>query len=229
MGYCDRGAVYALGLSPEAFARPPRAIEDVNPASGTLFLRSHGLGADAPVTLAVISSSVFGADPAALPGGLVEGAAFAQPVNSDSFRVSTVAGGAPIASFADAGAGVCAIIVDHGPYLDEAIDAATTIIDAHAVAHRAPLQAAVLKVVCAFLTARIYVAAHAFGNPTFAKTTEPPEWLRSMIDRLFALWLSGAPLPAGASDGTPEVAENAAALVKLTGRGFLDDCEENSV
>jgi hypothetical protein len=229
MGYCTRADVYGLGLSPEAFARGARPIEDVVPATGTLFLRSHGLSADMPITLTVLSSSVFGAAPAVLPGGLVEGAAYAQPVNSDAFRVSTAPGGAPISSFTDAGEGVAGVIVDHGPYLDQAIEGASTIIDAHAVAHKAPLQASVLKIVCAFLAARIYIAAHAAGNPVFAKAAEPPEWLRQIIDRLFTMWLSGAPLPAGSSDATPQVAENAAALVRLDGRGFLDDCQENSV
>lgn len=229
MAYCTRTNVYALGLSPEAFARPARPIEDVNTGSGILFLRSHGLAADAPVTLSLLSVSTLGAPAAALPGGLAEQGYYAQPINSDALRLSTAPGGAPISSFSTAGAGVFGLIVDHGVYLDAAIDAAGTVIDAYAVAHKAPLQAAVLTIVSAFLAARIYVAAHAFGNPVFAKMHEPPEWLKALIDRLFALWLSGAPLPAGSSDATPSIVENGAALVPLLGRGYHDEEEEQRV
>lgn len=223
MAYSTPQDVYALGLPPEAFARPPRPLEGVTAGSGLLLLRSHGLALDAPVTFALLSSSIPGAAASVLPAGLTAGVAFfAAPVTSDSFRVATSAGGTPIASFASAGVGLFGVLVDHEAYLIAAIAAADTLIDAHARAHKAPLQAAILRMVSAFLAARIYIAAHAFGNPAFAAMAEPPPWILSLIDRLFGLWVSGSPLPAGSSDATPIVVENQAVVIELDGRGFLD-------
>jgi len=228
MGYCTRANVYGLGLAPRAFARPAEPIEIADPATGRLALRSHGLSTDHPIELRVISSSTLGAAPAALPAGLVEGPYFAQPGGvSDSFQVSLATGGTPISSFGDAGSGVFAVIVDHGPYLDAAIDAATATIDVYAVAHKAPIQAAVLPFVSAFLAARIYVAAHAAANPLFAKMADPPDYLRAIVDKMFSLWVSGVPL-AGAIDATPTKAEMGAVAVRLKSRHFLED-EESRV
>ena len=224
MAYTDRADVYALGLPPEAFARPPRLVEGVTPGSGVIALRSHGLALDAPVTLAVLSSSTLGAPAAALPSGLSTGVLyFVQPLGSDLFGLALVAaalGGMAIASFADAGAGVFGIIVDHGVYLDAAIDAATALINEYARAHKAPIQAAILPLVCAYLAARIYIAAHAAVNPEYAKAAEAPSWLRSLLDTLFKLWLTGAEM-AGATDADPLVAEMGGKVVRLRGRGYL--------
>ncbi len=224
-----RAIVYALGLPPEAFARPPRLIEGVTPSNGTLALRSHGLAADAPVTLAVLSSSTLGAPAAALPTGLSTGVTYYAQLagSSDLFTLATAAGGASIATFGDAGAGVFGIIVDHGPYLDAAIVAAEAVVNEHARAHRAPIQAAILPLVIAYLAARIYIAAHAAVNPEYAKAAEAPSWLRSLLDTLFKLWLSGAEM-AGAVDADPQVAQMGPKAVRLRGRGYLriDDRED---
>lgn len=223
MAYCERTDVYALGLPAEAFARPARLLEGVTPSSGVLALRSHGLKANAPVTLAVLSSSTLGADPAALPTGLSVGVVYyAQPLGSDLFAVATAPGGSAIASFGDAGEGVFGVIVDHGLYLDAAITAAGAIINEYARAHEAPIQAEILPLVCAYLAARIYIAAHAAMNPAYAAAAEAPTWLRSLIDTLFKLWLTGAPMQK-ATDNTPAKVEMGAVTFKLEGRRFLEE------
>ncbi len=225
--YCARSDVYATGLPPEAFARPPRAVEGVTPSSGVFALRSHGLSTDASVTLAVASSSTLGATAAALPAGLATGTQYyARPSGSDLFSLATApAPAAAIASFGDAGSGLFSVVVDHGVFLDAAILAASRIIDEYARAHLPPINAAILPFVCAFVAARIYVATHRALMPEQkAGEAEAPSWIRSIVDRLFALWLSGAEIQ-GATDADPSVADMGAVAVKLDGRGFLErDC-----
>lgn len=227
--YCTRANVYAIGLQAEAFARPARLIEGVTADIGVLALRSHGLATDAPITFAVQSSSVLGAPAAALPAGLSTGVLYyAKPRGSDLFSAATAPGGtSTITSFGDDGAGEFGVIVDHGVYLDEAIAAATAVINEHARAHKAPIRADVLPLVCAYLASRIYLSAHAANNPAYAKAADEPSWIRKIVDGLFDLWLSGATV-AGAVDETPQVAEGGAKAVQLKGRGFLrfDDREQ---
>lgn len=222
MGLCTRENVYATGLPPEMFSRAPRLIEGVTPAAGALSLRAHALKLDAPVTLAVQSSSTLGAAVAALPGGLSAAQVyFAHPLGSDTFALALVAGGEPISSFTDAGSGVFGVVIDHGVYLDAAIDAATAIIYQFTRAHAQPIAADVLPFVCAFVAARIYLVSHTSGNSEFAKAGEAPSWIRSLVDKLFDIWTKGAPI-LGAVDATPGKAEMGAVLVDLEGRGFLD-------
>ena len=220
MGYCARTDVYAAGLPPEAFARPPRPVESAAAfASGILSLRSHGLSVDAPVALAVVSSSTLGAPAAALPGGLSVGVQYyARPSGSDLFALATaVSPAAAISSFSDAGSGLFSIIVDHGVYLDAAIEAATVVIDQYARAHAAPITSAALPFVCAFLAARIYVATHRALIPEAkAGEAEAPSWIRGLLDKLFAVWLEGAPI-VGAVDATPNVPEMGPALARRRG------------
>jgi hypothetical protein len=216
MGYCARKDVYALGLTPEMFRRPARDVEGVTPSFGGLVLRSHGFTADTPIVLAVLSSSTLGAPAAAVPGGLTAGVVYyAQPESSDVFSLS-MPGGSPIASFADSGSGIFGVIVDHGPYLDAAIDAATLVIDQYNRGHAAPIQAAVLTMVCAFLAARIYVSAHAALNPAFTEALDKPTFVSKLVDKLFEIWLTGAPIP-GAVDATPDIAEEGPVLARLPG------------
>lgn len=225
MANATRQNVYALGLSPEAFARPPRELEGVVPSSGLLLLRSHGFDVDAPTVLVTLSSSVLGAPAAALPTGLTEGLTyFARPTgSSDTFALAATPGGSPIASFADAGEGRFGALIDHGVYLDAAIASASALVESYAIAHKGPINAAILPLVEAIIATRIYVTAHAFGNPVFAKSMafEPPDFIRKLIDELMRLWISGAPI-VGATDVTPDFAEDSAVLVDLDGRGFLE-------
>jgi hypothetical protein len=222
VGLCARENVYATGLPPEMFSRPPRLIEGVTPAAGALSLRAHALKPDAPVTLAVQSSSTLGAAAAALPGGLSAAQVYyALPLGSDAFSLSLVAGGEPISSFTDAGSGVFGVVVDHGVYLDAAIEAATAIIYQFTRAHAQPIAADVLPFVCAFVAARIYLVSHTSGNSEFAKAGEAPSWIRSLVDKLFDIWTKGAPI-LGAVDATPTVADNGAQLVPISLNGGFD-------
>src|SRR6185312_1161860 len=126
----------------------------------------------------------------------------------------------PISAFGDSGSGVLSIVVDHGPYLDAAIEAASAVIDQYARAHAAPITSAALPFVCAFLAARIYVATHRALLPEAkAGEAEAPSWIRGLLDKLFAVWLAGAPI-LGATDATPTVPEMGAVLVELEGRHF---------
>lgn len=230
--YTTRAKVYALGLPPEAFARPPRLIEAVVAGSGTFLLRAHGLAPNAPLQLGVFSESTLGAAPAALPGGagLAEGVTYyAQPgASSDAFQVAASANGAVLSPFTDEGAGVFGILVDPGPDLDAAIGSASTLIDAHLVAHKAPVVADIVSDVCARLAARIYVGAHGLGNPVYAAAYAEIADMRIMDERLMAGWYSGRPLPAGSTDATPATAEMGAVAVNLKSRRFLED-EESRV
>ena len=222
MGLCTRENVYATGLPPEMFSRPPRMIEGVTPETGVFTLRSHGLKLDAPVILAVLSTSTLGATAASLPGGASAGFAYyAHPLGSDTFSLALSAGGVPIASFTDAGSGVFGVIVDHGAYLDAAIDAATAIVYQFTSAHAQPIAADVLTFVAAFVAARIYLVSHTSGNSEFAKAGEAPSWIRSLVDKLFDIWTKGAPI-LGAVDATPSVTDNGAALVPIDLRGGFD-------
>jgi len=225
--YCARADVYAIGLSPEMFRRPPREIEAVDIASGTFTVRSHGLAQNAPIILAVLSSSTLGAPPATVPTGTALGTLYyAQPVSSDLFQLATSPSGSAL-PILDGGSGVFGIIVDHGVYLDAAIAAASAVIDEHARAHLPPISAPALPVVCAFLAARIYTATHVPGNPQFLAASEGPTWIRSVIDGLLKLWATGVEI-VGAVDADPRVPEMGPVAVKLKGRGFLshDDREE---
>ena len=216
MAYATRQDVYALGLPAEVFARPPRRVEGVIPSSGLLQIRSHGLALGAALTLSVLSASTLGAPVAAPPGGLALGQVYgASPIGSDAFQLLDAApAGNLIASFTDAGGGVLGVLVDSGPDLDAALDAATTIINEYARAHAAPIAAPSLKFVCAYVAARIYVSAHAPLNPAYAEALEGPSWLRGLINQLFNIWLRGAPIQ-GAVDATPTLADNGAQLVRI--------------
>lgn len=231
MAYCTRASVYALGFGPEAFARPPRLIDGVVAASGTLLLRAHGQATDTALSLAVLSSSILGAPASALPPELAQGVTYyAQPgSSSDSMQLSATPGGAVISPFTDAGTGVFGLLIDHGAHLDRAIADATALVDAHLVAHRGPVAADVVEGVAARLAARIYVGAHGLGNAAYARAYEEVSSMRIMDERLMAGWLAGKPLPAGSTDATPTLAENGALLISLEGRGFLDACDEDRV
>jgi len=221
--YCARSDVYATGLPPEAFARPPRPVEGVTPSSGILALRAHGLATDAPITLSVTSTSIPGGTTAALPAGLaVATQYYARPVGSDLLAVATaVSPAAPVASFGDAGVGLFSIIVDHGLYLDAAIVAASLVIDQFARDHATPINGAIVPLLCSFLAARIYVATHRALIPEQkAGEAEAPSWIRSLLDKLFNLYLTGAPI-LGTTDATPDVQEAGAALIRLR-RGDFD-------
>ena len=230
MLYCARADVYATGLPPEAFARPPRPVEGVTPSTGTLALRAHGLALDAPITLAVLSSSTLGAPAANVPAGTsVDTVYYWRPTGSDLAQIATaVSPAAPIASFGDSGAGLFGIVVDHGVYLDAAITMASRIIDDMARAHVGNINAAILPLVCAFLAGRIYVSTHRALIPEQkAGEAEAPSWVRTLVDRLFALWLSGADIK-GATDQTVQ-ADMGPVAVRLKGRGFLHGEREDVV
>ncbi len=231
MVYCARTDVYAIGLAPEAFRRPPREVEAVTPATGTLTIRSHGLAPNAPVSLAVLSSSTLGAPVAAVPTGTaVATPYYALPVagSSDLFQIAIAPNGAPL-TFSDAGAGVFGVLVDHGAYLDAAIVAASAVFDQYARAHASPIVADVARVLCAYLAARIYGMAHAAGNPAFMVAAEAPSWLRGILDKLFQIYMEGAPI-LGATDATPTTAEAGAILVALAPGNFdlIDDGTSSS-
>jgi hypothetical protein len=230
MSYCTRADVYALGLGPEAFARPPRLVEGVVAASATVQLSAHGLSADQPITLSVQSGGgLLGMAASSLPGGLVEGVTYyAQPLSGDTFQLSTAPSIAPIASFLSGGVGVFGVFVDHGPALDAAITEADALLDAHLTAHKGPVTAPVVRGVAARISARIYVGAHGLGNPVYAKAYESVEALRIMDERLMQGWYAGRPLPAGATDASPTVPEMGAVLVTLADRGF-NEREDNRV
>ncbi len=230
MLYCARSDVYAIGLPAEAFARPPRAVEGVTPSTGTFALRSHGFSLDAPISLAVISSSTLGAPAAVLPVGLsIAVPYFARPNGSDLFALAAaVSPAAPIASFGDAGSGLFAVIVDHGVYLDAAILMASRIVDDFARAHHGNINAAILPLVCAFLAGRIYVATHRALMPEHKSgEADAPSWVLRLVDQLFNLWLSGVDIK-GATDDTPQ-AETGPIAVRLKGRGFLRGEREDIV
>lgn len=220
--YCARQDVYAIGLAAEAFRRPPREVEGVVPSTGILTIRSHGLALDTPLTLVVESSSTLGAHAAAPPTGSAVGTLYyALPVagSSDLFQIAVAPNGSPL-TFSDVGTGIFGMVVDHGPYLDAAIVAASAILDQCARAHDPPIAAPVFPLVCAFLAVRIYVAAHTVMNPAFTKVLEGPSWLRGLLDKLFALWIAGADV-VGAVDATPLLADDGAVSIELEGRDFL--------
>jgi hypothetical protein len=222
VGYCERQDVYALGLDAAAFARPARRVEGVDLLSGTLSLRSHGLALGAALTLSVLSSSTLGAPTATLPAPLAVGHVYgAAPLSADALQLRDApgTGGALISTFISKGHGVIGLVPDSGADLDAAIDAATTLIDQYARAHAAPMQAAALRLVCAYVSARIYVSAHAAMNPAYAEALEGPSWLRGLIDKLFAAWMAGAPI-LGAVDASPDVAEMGPRVLSTRGGPF---------
>ena len=227
--YCARADVYALGLPSDAFSRPPRVLEGVNQAAGLFLLRAHGLVSNHPVSFAANGSTIPGLDASALPARVSPGVTYyAVPSSSDAFGVATTVGGTAIAPFSDGGNGSIGVIVDHGPYLDQAITAASKLIEAVVIAHRAPFTADVLKIVCARLSARIYVEAQAGGNLAYIKSIEASGPIQKLIDEMLELWLCGAPLPAGSTDATPLVGEDSPMLVDLDSRGFLMDGDDEA-
>lgn len=229
MAYCVRANVYALGLPPEAFARPPRIVEGVDAAAGRLLVRAHGLSANDPVTLLVQSSSALGADPSALPGGLSEGVTYyAQPSGSDALTLSATAGGTSIASFADVGVGAFGFLIDVGAIIDQHIDDAAAVIEEHLTAHTGPVSAAVLAGLNARMAARSLAPALGLGNPVYAKAYESVEAMRMLDDRMLARWAAGKPVK-GAADATVSTVENGAVAVVLEGGGWRQEGDEYRV
>lgn len=175
--YCTIADVYALGLPAQAFSAAARPLDGVDPTSGIITLYGHGLSADSPVRFAVESSSIAGATPAALPGGLVVGVTYyAQPVDdsADTFRVSASAGGATINSFSSEPVGLWSLVVDPRPRLLASIRDRSSYVAARSIAYKTPFVQVdgayppVLVGLVARMTARDCMTITGAQNPLYA-------------------------------------------------------------
>ena len=120
--YATLDDIYNLGFSARAFIAHARPFDGVDPTTATIRLKAHGYDPRDIITFEVSGGGQ-------LPSQLSAFTPFYPiPLSSDLFRVSTSAGGIPIASFNVAGTawGVCLdpirrlnmILVDEAAFID---------------------------------------------------------------------------------------------------------------
>lgn len=229
MPYATRAQTYALGLPAAAFVCAPRTVESVDFASGVFTLRGHGLEADSPFSFSLqgSTSSVLGADAAALPTGLTTvDVYYAQPVegSSDLFQISDTEGGNAVV-LTDTGSGVFGIAVDRGPALDLQRAASAGEIDIALAAHGTPIPMVDgayppwLVAMNARLAASDFLIVHGLQNPLYADAAKILLDRVAMDREMLKRWANGAPVP-GLVDATPAIVESGARSWKLPDRDW---------
>lgn len=206
--YATRDHVYNLGLTARAFARAPRPVEAVDPATGTIRLTAHGLSVDDLVLLDAVSGGT-------LIGG-VSAFTYYSPVivGADLFQLEGVA------TFSSSGQGV-RVSTDPGRRIDQHLADAAALIDEHLTAHAVPLQpdpttGAYPQVVIgmnARMAARAAVTSLQIENAAFREAVDRL-MAQEEFDRLIlADWKRGKPVQPRPTDLTPSTADNGAVWV----------------
>jgi hypothetical protein len=210
MAYCTRQDVYLLGLSTQAFVSRPRPFDAVDATTATVRLKAHGLSSLDIITFEVTAGG-------ALPTGI---SAFAPyypyVVTSDLLRISTTAGGSPIASWVTAGSG-WGIAIDPGRRLDANIVATAAEIDEHLTAHEPPIQVdpvtglypQILVAVNARMAARATVPSLQIENAAYRVQADRLIAMEAFDRQVLADWKKGKPVHPNPTDLT-SVADNSA-------------------
>lgn len=205
-----RQNVLDFGLPPTVATAPPKLVEQVVVGTGLLFLRGHGLGLDAPISLRSISSTTLGATPSALPAPLAEGVTYyARAASSDAFALASAASpAAAISSFASPGVGRFGFVFDYGPALDQAIADAWMSLQSLCTAHGGDVDAPILTSAARHLAARIYIAVRCAGDAAKAASYDGISKLYTEIyEPQLRAYFAGAPVRGG-TDATPAIADN---------------------
>lgn len=130
--YATRAQFYALGLPAAACTPESRSLSSVIAASDAFELLGHGFSEGDLVRFVALGEG------AALPAGLSAAELYEiDPTSSDLFKVKLA--GVPVA-IADAGEGVIAVVEDIASKIDEALEAASSYLDAHAKAYKPPFK-----------------------------------------------------------------------------------------
>jgi len=216
--YATLAQIYDKGLPAEAFVARPRQIEAVDPATGVLTLRGHGLFDGYQIELFVEGSPVYGYPSAALPAGLSASIVYeAEPVSGSSnlFRVRPVNGSA-ITSFADSGSGVFSLVVDRARAVNEIAIGQTAIMDDALTAHAPPippnpitgLYDEILVEVCAQKTAIRAAAVFGLADASYQRSLDELVRQASEHQAILARWVAGRPINVRPDDQTPTIPEN---------------------
>lgn len=203
-----RSDLLTLGLPAPAVVQPPQHVEQVTAATGTLYMRGHGLSLGDALELRVLTSTTIGATPGALPTGLSEGVTYyARPVTAGAFQLATTPTGSAISSFGSAGVGRFAILLDSGAALDQACDDAWATVLSDLTAHGGDVEAPIVSIAAKFLAARLYVAHMAAGDAAKAASYDGIAALYAEVYApKLAAYFRGIPVR-GATDATPTVSE----------------------
>ena len=212
MSYATRQEMFLLALAAPAFVAYARPPETVYPSSATIRIKGHGFSANDPFTFEVAD------EVGSLPTSVSETAVYyASPITSDLFRVCTVAGGTPIASWADPGES-WGIVVDPGPRLDAILTERSAFIDEHLTAHECPIQVdpitgkypPVLIGMCARLSARQAIASLSVLNQQYKEPIDRLLASEAVDAEILKAWKGGKPINPRPTDETTGTAENAA-------------------
>lgn len=223
-GYCILDDVYLLGLSAQAFVSRPRPFDSVDASTATVRLKAHGFAVDDILTFEVTDGGTL---PTAISGFVPY---YAVPSTSDLFRLATLAGGSPIASWVTAGDGwgisldparrILSHIVETASEIDENLTAHLPPILVDPITHKFPQ---VLIGLNARMAARAAVLSLQIENPGY----------RVAVDRLFAreaddrimlaAWKAGKPIQPRPTDEN-SIADNSARAYSDTATDWRGTC-----
>ena len=210
MSYATRDQLFSLALAAPAFVAYARPFDAVDAATATIRIKGNGLSSLDTITFELSEGGT-------LPTGISEFTAYYPvPVTSDLFRISTVSGGTPIASWVSAGDG-WGIVVDQGRRLDAILEETSAFIDEHLTAHEPPilpdpttgLYPMVLVGVTARIAARRAVASLEVENPAYRVPLDRLLATEEADNKLLADWKAGKPIQPRPTD-EDAIAENSA-------------------
>lgn len=200
MAYAVSQDVYDLGLTAQAFALMPRALdprraEYLTPSTGTFRVLGHGFTVDDAVEFVLIGAG-------AIPGGAsLDSTYHPLPLDFWRFRLSLSRGGTPV-TFTDTGSGGWALQVDPERRITRACAVVSDEIDQDLIAHATPIlpdpvthaYPGKLVGIVARYVARRLVAGITFENAAFRAATERLQAEEKRDDAQRERWRNGEPL-----------------------------------